>query len=189
MLNCIGRYYNISDVDLCFQRTCNTCIDHCIHLKQICQDLGTDTRIDLTDSAADDYHFFIAHLSCIKIHRRTTGRLHISQLSTKCLHFFLHCSDNTDFLYHYFNLLYLMFVLFFPPQHLSAALYFYDNIDLKFAKQEFCACFIYTFCVILITDLTFHISVYLVSIRNKYFQQAEIQRGFFSCFQLRSTLY
>ena len=50
MLHSVCRQDNISNVNLCSERTCNSCIDHSVHMKIIHKDLGADSCVDFSDA-------------------------------------------------------------------------------------------------------------------------------------------
>ena len=50
MVHGICRQYNVSDIDLCLQRSCDPRIDHSIYMKIICQDLSADPCVYLANA-------------------------------------------------------------------------------------------------------------------------------------------
>lgn len=58
MMNQIGRNYNVSNINIIIQTSCNSCVDHNLCLKVIDQDLCTDSCINFSDAGLYNNYFF-----------------------------------------------------------------------------------------------------------------------------------
>ena len=58
MMDKVCGNYDIADVDICIQTSCDTCIDHDFCMEIVNQDLCTNCCIYFTDSRADNNYFF-----------------------------------------------------------------------------------------------------------------------------------
>ena len=95
MLDRIRGKHQISNVDLCFQGTCNTSIDHTIHSKTVCQDLHAQGCADFADSGLNHNHLFFSDSSLIKLHTSHGYNLRLLHFLLQLLHFRLHGTDNS----------------------------------------------------------------------------------------------
>ena len=95
MLNCIAGKHNVPNINLCLQGTCYSCIYHTCYTIYICQNLGTHSCIDLTDSGTDHHYLFPLQLSFIKVHGSPCLHLYICQLRLNHSHFLVHGSNNS----------------------------------------------------------------------------------------------
>ena len=68
VLNSIGRDDDIADVNFIPQGACNSGVDDTVHAVIIYKNLGADTGIYFTDSAAHNNHFFSVQVTVVELH-------------------------------------------------------------------------------------------------------------------------
>ena len=95
MKNICGKY-DISDVDIIIQTACNTGIDYSLYLKKIHQNLGTHSRVYLTDSGLYYYYFLSFQNSFIEIHASSCCNGNILHNFFQSCNFLLHCTYNSN---------------------------------------------------------------------------------------------
>ena len=95
MMDQICGNHDIADVDLCFQRTCNTGVDHRIRLEIIYQDLCADSCIDFSDAASYHNYFFSSENPFTELHMGFVYRSSDLHVFFQGLNFYFHCSDDT----------------------------------------------------------------------------------------------
>ena len=153
MLYCICRYNNISDIDLCIQRTGYTCIDQLIHLIKVYKDLCTDSSVHFTDSALYNNCFFSIKLTFIKFHGCLFLHLAFCHILDQLTDFFFHRSDNS---YHSFLISYLLYSLFLIALFSSLSCYIILSISSMIHSNDFQSqekrpscqnCYLYRYCL------------------------------------------
>ena len=98
----ILRYHDITDIDSCIQRTCYTRIDYMSDIKEVAEDLYTDTCIYLTDTTLYNDHILAIQLTLVEFHRCLLYYTRDFHICLQLCYFYVHCSDNSDF--HFFFL-------------------------------------------------------------------------------------
>ena len=96
VMNQIAGNNQITDVDLRFQRTGDSCIDHCFYIKHIDQDLCADRRIYLPNTAAYHNNILTFQNALAEFHAcfcQLTRNLH---LLLQLFYLNFHCSYNSN---------------------------------------------------------------------------------------------
>ena len=84
----------ISDIDLCLQGACNSCVNDSLYIKHIHQDLCADCSIDFSDTTAYDNHSLAFKNTFTKFHTGFFYQTFGLHLLFQFLNLNFHCSYN-----------------------------------------------------------------------------------------------
>ena len=96
MMKYICGKYNISDVHVVVQASCDSCVDHGFHMINVCKDLCAHSCIYFTDPGTYYYYFLSFQSSLIEIHGCFCCDSYMLHFLFNSGYFLFHSSDNSD---------------------------------------------------------------------------------------------